>query len=258
MNEVDKLKTILQFSDDNYYYGDKEYITNSMLSKLNQSPMHLQKYLDGEKDSSPALSFGSAFHTFILEPEKVDTIVVFEGKTRRGKAWDEFCIDNADKTIITSKEWETITNMSKVILNNEEAIDFIAHSHKEVVNIWDDTTRGIKCKGKVDCTFTASDNRKILVDIKTTKDSSIDSFRRTSWKYGYDRQAAFYMNGFDADEFWFIVIEKESPHRVGIYKASEPFLNEGRNKINTLMDLYHKYFVSKEEKINEFYFKGEL
>jgi len=258
MKEEDKLKYLMDFDDDNTYYSDREFITNSMLGRLDKSPQHLQMYLDGHMEVTPALTFGKAFHTMILEPNKLDSdIAVYEGKTRRGKAWDEFSLDNQDKTIISASEWNVINAMSDEIINNPVALDFINTSEKEVVNIWTDEQTGIKCKGKADM-VAESENGKILIDIKTTQDASIEAFRRSAWKYGYDRQAAYYMDGFDAVEFWFVVIEKSSPHRIGIYKASDKFIDEGRKKNSMLLDYYHQYFIAKDKKVNEFYFKGEL
>ena len=102
------------------------------------------------------------------------------------------------------------------------------------------------------------DDKKVIIDLKTTRDSSPESFRRSAYNYGYDRQAAFYLDGFKADEFWFLVIEKESPYRVGIYKASDEFIEGGRQKNQSLLKKYKEFFIKKVKDINKFYFKGEL
>lgn len=259
MDELNKLKSLLKFGEDKEYYSDNEFLTNSMLSLLNKSPQHLQRFFDGHKIKSKSLDIGKAFHIMVLEPSKLDdNVVVFEGKTRRGKAWDEFSIENADKTIISTSEWNMLNEMSNIIFENGEAMNFINSSKREIVEVWENNS--IKCKGKVDMVINHNPNsgKKILVDLKTTKDSSIESFRRSSWSYGYDRQAAFYMDGFEADEFWFIVIEKESPYRMGIYKASDEFIESGREKYYNLIQMYREYFIDKKLDINKFYFKGEL
>ncbi len=258
MEDLKRLDTLIEFEDENVYYSDKEYITNSMLGRLDKSPQHLQRYLDGHTEETKALSFGKAFHTMILEPEKVDnTIAVFEGKTRRGKAWDEFSMEHSNKLIISSSEWNTLTEMYDVISNNKSATEFLSQSKKECINIWKDNLTNLKCKGKADCVINTGEG-KILADVKTTTDASLEAFRRSSWKYGYDRQAAWYLDGFDATEFWFIVIEKTAPYRMGVFKAGDEFIIEGRNKNRRLLDMYNEYFISKTKNINEYYFKGEL
>jgi exodeoxyribonuclease VIII len=256
MNTEDKLKHELALSDDNVYYSDSQFVSNSMLSLLNKSPQHLERMLKGHKEESPALNFGKAFHTVVLEPEKVNTeIAVFEGKARRGKAWDEFKSDNESNTIITEPEYNKILKMRSTLCTPEQSYEFIENSIHEVVNVWE--MLGVNCKGKVDCVY-ESDNGKILIDVKTTQDSSPEAFKRSAYKYGYHRQAAFYMDGMGADEFWFAVVEKEAPYRAGLYKASDEFLNNGRREIGDLLDKYRKYFVDKSKDINEYYFKGEL
>ena len=77
-------------------------------------------------------------------------------------------------------------------------------------------------------------NEKTLVDIKTTQDSSFYSFKGSAYKYGYDRQSAFYGDGFKAERFIFIVIEKSAPYNIGIYECSAEFIEEGREKYKNL------------------------
>jgi exodeoxyribonuclease VIII len=258
MEDLKRLDTLIDFEDENVYYSDTEYVTNSMLGRLDKSPQHLQIYLEGGKEDSKALSFGKAFHTMVLEPNKLDdTIAVFEGKTRRGKVWDDFSMEHSDKVIISSSEWDTLTSMYNVILKNNAATEFLSQSQKECVNIWQEGLTNLKCKGKADCVIDTGSG-KILIDIKTTADASLDVFRRSCWKYGYDRQAAWYLDGFNATEFWFIVIEKTAPYRIGIYKAGDELITEGRKKNRRLVDMYHEYFVTKELNINDYYIKGEL
>jgi len=256
MDIQDKLKHELILSDDKVYYSDTNFVTNSMLSLLNKSPQHLQRMLEGHKEESSALNFGKAFHTIVLEPEKFETdIAVFEGKTRRGKVWEEFKEKNEGITIITEAEYKKILDMRKHLVTPDESYEFIENSTHEVVNVWN--TLNINCKGKVDCVYDSND-KKILIDVKTTQDASPDAFRRSAYKYGYHRQAAFYTDGMGADEFWFAVVEKEAPYRTGLYKASDEFLNNGRIEISKLMEKYREYFIDKEKSIKEFYFKEEL
>lgn len=259
MDEMTKLNLLLRFKDDNQYYSDNEYVTNSMLGMLNKSPQHLLRYMQGATEHTKALDIGKAFHTMVLEPAKLDSeVVVFEGKTRRGKAWEEFKLENDDKTIVSTTEWNMINDMSGVVLENKEALEFINNSKHEIVEVWQNEDTLISCKGKADMVIENLNGKKTIIDLKTSSDCSPESFRRSCYKYGYDRQAAFYLDGFKADEFWFVVVEKEKPHRVAIYKASDEFVEEGRMKNNKLLKTYQEYFIKKVKNIDEFYFKGEL
>ena len=256
MEANDRLKAELIFCDDDKYYADREYVSNSMLSLLNKSPQHLQRLLDGHKEETPALNFGSAFHTYVLEPKKWNIdVAIYEGKTRRGKAWDEFQEQHPSKTIINKSEHQKIVDMRRTLCTPEDNYDFIENSLHEVVKVWE--MQGVKCKGKVDCVY-EKDGKKIIIDVKTTQDASPEGFRRSAYKYGYHRQASFYVDGFGADEFWFAVVEKDSPYRVGLYQASEDFINNGRDEISTLLETYKEYFIDKTKQVQNYYFKGEL
>mgnify|MGYP003659328057 FL=1 len=78
MDILEKMK------DDDYYYSDKEYVSNSMLNLLNKSPQTLAKFIQYGGKTTPAMNFGKAFHSSILEPEKFITdIAIYDGKTKR-------------------------------------------------------------------------------------------------------------------------------------------------------------------------------
>ena len=53
----------------------------------------------------------------------------------------------------------------------------------------------------------------------------------------------FYLDGFNVDQFWFIVIEKSAPYNMAIYNCSEEFIDEGRMKYKRLLDMYSLYFI---------------
>lgn len=53
------------------YHANKEWLGHSALLRLLRSPAHYQAYLnEPERDPTPALLFGQAFHTAVLEPER--------------------------------------------------------------------------------------------------------------------------------------------------------------------------------------------
>ena len=69
-----------------------------------------------------------------------------------------------------------------------------------------------------------SANGKRIADIKTV--SNIDRFKQNVERLGYYRQAGDYtygarQEGYDADEFLWIVIETNFPWRIKVYKADE-------------------------------------
>tara|TARA_R100000700_G_C3175667_1_gene150553 strand:+ start:2437 stop:3201 length:765 start_codon:yes stop_codon:yes gene_type:complete len=250
-------KYIKDFERDSIYYGDKNFITSSQLGKLAHSPAKLEHYRKYGQDDTNALLFGRAFHQNILEPEKYEEQVISYDGTRRGKAWEEFKSENSNKTIITRSEGNNLIKMREKLLSIPRVINLLSGGEAEVVNCWEDGDTGVYCKGKADYVKTEN-GRTILVDIKTTQDHKENSFKGSCWKYGYDRQSAFYLDGFDADEFWFIVIEKTDPFDIGIYMCGDEFINNGRQKYKDLLNIYDEYFIKQNREIKEYYIETIL
>jgi len=90
-----------------------------------------------------------------------------------------------------------------------------------------------------------------LIDLKTTADGSFYGFSNSCKKYGYDRQSAFYMDGFGCDEFVFITQEKERPYNVSIFYAGDEFVERGRQEYKYLLGLYKRFFIDNEESVDE-------
>jgi len=254
---MDFTKYIKVFESDTKYYADKNFITSSQLGKLAHSPAKLENYrLYGQEDTN-ALLFGRAFHLNILEPDKFKNKVISFDGTRRGKVWEEFKNENSDKTIITKTEENTLMKMRKRLLSIPRVKNLLTGGDSEVVNCWEDSDTGVYCKGKAD--YIKDENgRKILIDIKTAQDHKENSFKGSCWKYGYDRQSSFYMDGFVADEFWFIVIEKTDPFDIGIYMCGDEFINNGRQKYKDLLYTYDEYFIKQNREITEYYIETIL
>ena len=201
---------IKKFTSDEVYYSDYSFVTNSQLGLIKRSPATYQHYRDNPSDRpiTKALNFGKAFHMCMLEHDKYKKEVVVEPdvnkRTKAGKEeYQKFLTLHEGMTILSHDEDESLSGMRKKLTSSVEAMELLSGGIAEQVNVWNDLDSKIPCKGKADYW---NKDRNILVDIKTTQDSSPDGFRKSAYKYGYDRQAAFYLDGFNVDQFWFIVI----------------------------------------------------
>ena len=240
---------IKKFASDEVYYSDYSFVTNSQLGLIKKSPATYQHYRDNPSDRpvTKALNFGSAFHMCMLEYDKYKEQVVVEPdvnkRTKAGKEeYQKFLSMHKGMTIISKDEHESLEGMRNRLNSSIEAMEMLSGGVAEQVNIWNDPDMNVPCKGKADYW---NKDRNILVDIKTTSDASPDGFRSSAYKYGYDRQASFYLDGFGADQFWFIVIEKSAPYNMAIYSCSDEFLEEGRMKYKTLLQTYSLFFIEK-------------
>jgi len=237
---------IIRLHDDELYYADNEYVTNSMLSKLNKSPLELHAYMEGELETSTqALNFGKAFHMAVLEPEKMNMVAVFDGKRKVGKVWDVFKAENDGNIILTQDEMDTLESMYARINSNPMASDVMMleedDTQTEIVNIWN--RNNLWCKGKADI---VNFEKGIMVDLKTTANASPREFERSVYKYGYHRQAAYYIDGFGLDKFTIVAIEKKFPYNMGVYTLSDETIQKGREEVEELMKEYYSTFIAEE------------
>ncbi|WP_460667149.1 PD-(D/E)XK nuclease-like domain-containing protein, partial [Larkinella knui] len=130
------------------------------------------------------LRFGSTLHQMALEPDKP---VVDE--------WH-----NVD-------EWERLYRMEKQLTPYIDQV-FIKYPCEVELSSTCPIT-GLLIKGKVDCL-----TDEAVVDIKTTSCMKSESFYATFEKYGYWRQAAFYLHLTNLERFMFLGIGKKQPHPV--------------------------------------------
>lgn len=218
------------------YHNDITRISNSGLSLINKSPAKYEhRYLKGNKQKdTKALTFGSAFHSFILEPDKFNNEFVIMPKysgTGKYKLIEAFKSDNSQKTIITTEDYVDIVGMSKSIKNHRIANELVTDAgFSEKRFDWTDSDTGAPCKIKPDRYNTTKD---IIIDLKSTDDASEEQFKFSAKKYRYHIQAPFYFdglvaNGFKPDIMVFIAVEKTPPYLVNCFFYAKDEMEYGR------------------------------
>jgi hypothetical protein len=242
---------IKKLVDDSFYYSDYEFVTNSQLGLIKKDVRTykmMRDYPELRKETLPMI-FGRAYHVAMLEPNEFnDKVLVFNSATRTTKGYKEFKADNPNApTIILQKEYDKIMYMQDVLFSHNEVKDLLQkEGEREIANAWKDEDTNVFCKGKADYR-----NGKTLIDLKTTGDGSFYGFSNSCKKYGYDRQSAFYMDGFGCDEFVFITQEKERPYNVSIFYAGDEFIERGRQEYKYLLDVYRRFFIDNEEVVDD-------
>jgi len=242
---------IKKLVDDSFYYSDYEFVTNSQLGLIKKDVRTYKMMRDNpelNKETMPMI-FGRAYHVAMLEPNEFnDKVLVFNSATRTTKGYKEFKADNPNApTIILQKEYDKIMYMQDVLFSHNEVKDLLQkEGEREIANAWKDEDTNVFCKGKADYR-----NGKTLIDLKTTGDGSHWGFSNSCKKYGYDRQSAFYMDGFGCDEFVFITQEKERPYNVSIFYAGDEFIERGRQEYKYLLDVYRRFFIDNEEVVDD-------
>lgn len=230
-------------------YFDRPELSNSALNKFAISPKHYLWSKAHKQQPTPAMIFGSAFHCFILEPEKFkDSFFVLDTEKRpdktmtmaakANKEWKEqMIIANRGKTQIDMFDMQTIELMKACLMEHPGAKDLLSKvtdTEKEI--FWTDEITGIKMKGKLDG---LGDN--FIIDLKTCQSAEPIGFVSHSINYAYHRQAALYLDGcrankIKANNFYFIAIEKDPPFAVSVLSTSSEFEKFGRQSYQRLLE----------------------
>ena len=214
-------------------YRAAEGVNKSTLWNLMRSPAHYQYYLTHQREDTAAYKFGRAVHAAILTPAayKRDFVIVPEGIDRRTKAGKEeyqaFIDSAAGKEILSAEDAETIRAIVAAFKKNRDAVSLLKGTKREKPLFWTDDN-GIRCKCRIDAYKTGT-----VIDLKTAADAATDTFSREALRYGYDVQAAHYLDAYQhkesavRPEWFFIVIEKAEPYAINILRADIGFLDYG-------------------------------
>lgn len=205
--------------------------------------------------TSPALRFGSLYHTVLLEPETFSdlyAIVPLDAPRRPSAAqlnakkpsletleaihwWDNFNASTAGKEIVDAEHINQAFAMREAVMRHPAARAALTEHalHTEASLFWRDPETGVECRGRPDRIRTDG----LIVDPKTCQDASPEAFQRAAWNYGYYRQAAFYLDawqlitGEKPPAFIFIAQESEPPFLTAVYVASPQMVELGRAEI---------------------------
>lgn len=221
-------------------YHATDAVSASLLKQIAKSPAHAKAYLQQQQEPTPAMLFGTAFHTCVLESERfAEDYAVFEGdkRTKEGKANYERLVTEG-KTIITATDYATITAMASAIGDHPAASKLVrGDGQTEVSMFWEDESTGLQCKCRPDI-WIAQGRGSVIVDLKTTEDASPEGFARSIQSYGYGIQAAHYLAGSGADAFIFVAVEKKEPYAVAVYQLDALSLEISEMKRRDMLQLW--------------------
>ena len=184
-------------------------IANSDLSRLRDALAGRPPRLDS---GSGALSFGTAFHTALLEPADYQP----------GQP-------GLNDTLI----WWLVEGVKL----NTELNRLLAQGVTERSAVFSEPTTGTLCKLRADLVLQQPGQPYTVVDFKTTLARDADHFRLQCSHYDYDRQAAFYLDALRADRFLLVGVQKVEPFGVFPLEVPAAMLAEGRRKYLHLLSL---------------------
>ena len=247
-------------------YSKIDSVSVSRLKKIKKSPLH---YKEEEYKESPAMAFGSAYHCYLLEPDKfkeryyiideksIIDILIGEGakSPRATNQYKEWLRDHqnaaAGLTILTGEEYQKISDMAKRINSHHYAKSLITNGIAErflFVLLTDKFGNEYYIKLIADY---LKHNKRIITDLKTAEDSSHDGFTRAGAKYDYHLQAALYSDIIEKlyspglpYKFFFLAQESSKPYAFNLFQASNQYINQGRYEYEMLLMLWKECTTS--------------
>lgn len=236
-----------EFADDTFYFADKESLSNSMLGILDESPTKFKLFKEG-KWSYPSADYfdiGTGVHQLFLEG--VDNRILIEG-TRRTKEYKLMKEEHPDKLVLPTSDYNLVDNMVDKLKKVPELAEFMGQFSEQqpelaaTATVTTDKGNVISFKGKADMLLGHGFGKPVLMDLKTSA-KGLKDWKRNAWYGSYPRQAYMYSQLFDVEEFYFVVITKTFPYEVGIFKASEQFIEKGKQMFEASIRNYEYLFL---------------
>jgi hypothetical protein len=245
---------------DNNTYHNGPGISSSNIRRFSQSQLHA---LEEVVEQTPAMMFGSAAHSLIVEGEAAffSDVVTITGSpyTNTNKQLKK---DSLEKglSVITEEQRDTIYSMNNSLVQEAEPYlrpnkDYpqVFKSSKEVSIYWYE--QDLLCKTRADVVCNAFDNTFgedaiVLVDYKTTSDCSVRGFTNSVRRYSYDLQAAWYKRGFEragfkVADFVFVAQEKKPPYANKVFKMNHADMEIGWNFLSGYLEDYNNMLAGK-------------
>jgi exodeoxyribonuclease VIII len=211
-------------------YREADGLANSDALMIEHNPGDFvwSKSAPRNNAKSKTTDIGTALHCAILEPEKYkDHIVVSALKGRTAKGFEAEQLENKNKVVLTSDEYDQVNLMAKSVLCHPAAksiLDLVGDCESSVFVEDKETGAHLKCRPDKDAVQSAG----IVIDVKTT--ANIDDWRSDKqwinplYKFNYGHGASFYTDvleqhyNTEIESFVFLVIQNSV--RLGRYPVA--------------------------------------
>ena len=214
---------------ENHAYHDSSELSRSTAwTLITTCPAKVRHEMTQPKESSPALTIGSAFHTATLEPGKFDDEFAvkpseIDGQGPRTKHYREsFEVmqnNEPNKSWLAPSEYDLVMDMAGAALDNPMLKSYLSERDAIIEGTGFFEMEGAKCKVRPDLYVPRSG---VVFDLKSTQDASEKGFAKSVRQFGYAFQACWYVQalrllGEKPRQFIFLAVEKSAPHLTAAY-----------------------------------------
>lgn len=259
-------RVVSDMSDEDYHFQlplDEHSFSSSQVKTAAKNGFKFHKeVVKGEKAAfSPvtldAFTVGHYFHTYFLEPHKMDDYVVFEGR-KAGKVWKEFQEANEGKRILTASMKAAADILVEGVRASVPSMQMLDIPFQTEVSYFS-LMKGVKTKCRYDLLHegvNVEDHKKALEgmvllnksadlsalniggDLKSTSESDLedeDVLRKIIKNYSYDVSFAFYKDIYELVTgkplgAWYWIIASKKLAMSKLVWADEAYYRLGRSK----------------------------
>ncbi len=212
----------------------------SRLKDLAESPRYYKWRQEHSRRPTDDMLLGGGIHTCVLEPDRFPLeYVLWDGKVRRGRAWDEFQAANANRVILRLPEYNLCLASRDAVRNDSVAGPIVrAGGGVEQCISWHEPTTGRLCKSRIDLLQPG----ECIYELKSTKSLDATQFGRVAARLGYHISMAFYQDALFAATgerlpVRFIVVGNCTDHDVIVADVDDEILACGRSEYQRLLRL---------------------
>lgn len=246
-------------------------LNQSYLKDVNAVSPSYAEYRRLNPEETPALIFGSALHTLVLEPNDFNKRYAMlpdcDRRTKEGKAlFEEFAIANAGKRVLKSTEVDSLIAMAKKSrpFFDEKKAKYANHevecSATFVVIDGEFKGQEVVVKAQFDAVYVFED-KVIIKDLKSVAD--ITNVKGASFQNGWATQSAFYHDlaqfCYQKDtSFDYIAQSKSEPYDVREFGVSDEMFIKGRQSYSLAINKWLWWKANGQPDTDAFHGKETL
>lgn len=231
-------------------YRSLDCLNQSTLKKaLAVSPFHAD-WLRANPDRTPAMAFGSALHTFVLEPERFPELYavapVCDRRTTQGKAtWNDFITDIGHREPIKSEDYEDMQGMKASVGNLFQSKHGKTHVESAFISeilVTEGEFKGkrLRLKGKLDC-YHEHEDHMVIKDLKSVAD--ISNVGGASYHSNWAMQSGLYRDALEfairkPASFIYVCVGKDKPFDSRVYQCSKEMLAKGTQEYGRALHMW--------------------
>lgn len=226
------------------YLDCGEYVSSSALrrfSRRTQSPTAAMRTAEVPKEAT----LGDALHALLLEPDRFDEDFFTTESASPGPPPPD-PEQGAGRTWLSRGARASLDAMCRAVLNCPRLplARWMASGEKELSIYWTDTAGG-RWKARPDCICD-----DVVVELKTTADVRPAQFLKSRKRFGYDLQAAHYVDGVTRltghrPRFVYVAVESVRPHAVWVHELEPDALHRAADQLAELRDRFRSALAAE-------------